>query len=78
MNCLILRPEELVRCATRIKSEWYVSFHGGDEAAALNNIHVFSADGAHLRKALNKESLPAGVTLRSCADLRSGRMVTSM
>jgi len=62
-----------------MKNEWYVSFHGGDEAAALNNINVFSVDGAHLRKALNKESLPAGESgCASCADLRSGRMVTSM
>jgi hypothetical protein len=45
-------------------SEWYVSFHGGDEKASLNNIHVYSTDGNELRKALNKKSLPAGVTLR--------------
>jgi len=44
--------------------EWYVSFHGGEEKAALNNIHVYSTDGKKLRKALNKQSLPDGVKLR--------------
>ena len=44
--------------------EWYVSFHGGEEESALNNIHVFSIDGNRLRKALNKKSLPAGIKLR--------------
>jgi hypothetical protein len=41
-------------------SEWYVSFHGGEEKTALNNIHVYSTDGKELRKALNKQSLPDG------------------
>jgi hypothetical protein len=44
--------------------EWYVSFHGGEEKAALNNIHVYSTDGNKLRKALNKKSLPEAITLR--------------
>ena len=44
--------------------EWYVSFHGGEEKASLNNIHVYSTDGTKLRKALNKKSLPEGITLR--------------
>ena len=44
--------------------EWYVSFHGGEEESALNNIHVYSTDGERLRKALNKKSLPAGIKLR--------------
>jgi DNA-binding beta-propeller fold protein YncE len=44
--------------------EWYVSFHGGEEKAALNNIHVYSIDGKELRKALNKKSLPEGIKLR--------------
>jgi DNA-binding beta-propeller fold protein YncE len=44
--------------------EWYVSFHGGEEEKSLNNIHVYSTDGKELRKALNRKSLPAGVTLR--------------
>src|SRR5207248_69691 len=44
--------------------EWYVSFHGGEEKTSLNNIHVYSADGKKLRKALNKKSLPEGVKLR--------------
>jgi len=45
-------------------SEWYVSFHGGEEKASLNNIHVYSTDGKELRKALNKKSLPEGIKLR--------------
>jgi hypothetical protein len=44
--------------------EWYVSFHGGEEESTLNNIHVYSAGGKRLRKALNKKSLPAGIKLR--------------
>jgi DNA-binding beta-propeller fold protein YncE len=44
--------------------EWYVSFHGGEEKATLNNIHVYSTDGKKLRKALNKNSLAEGVKLR--------------
>jgi DNA-binding beta-propeller fold protein YncE len=44
--------------------EWYVSFHGGEEKASLNNIHVYSAEGENLRKALNKKSLPEGIKLR--------------
>jgi len=44
--------------------EWYISFHGGEERASLNNIHVYSTDGTKLRKALNKESLPEGIKLR--------------
>jgi DNA-binding beta-propeller fold protein YncE len=44
--------------------EWYVSFHGGEEKASFNNIHVYSTDGQESRKALNKESLPEGITLR--------------
>ena len=44
--------------------EWYVSFHGGEEKYSLNNIHVYSTDGKRLRKALNKKSVPEGITLR--------------
>jgi DNA-binding beta-propeller fold protein YncE len=47
-----------------MSSEWYISFHGGDEKISLNNIHVYSTDGKELRKALNKKSLDAGVQLR--------------
>ena len=36
-----------------------MSFHGGEEKASLNNIHVYSTDGIELRKALNKASVPA-------------------
>jgi DNA-binding beta-propeller fold protein YncE len=53
-------------CAvTRIMpKEWYISFHGGDEKVSLNNIHVYSTAGKKLRKALNKKTLPEGITLR--------------
>ena len=44
--------------------EWYVSFHGGEGEATLNNIHVYSTDGKKLRKALNKQSLPDHIKLR--------------
>ena len=44
--------------------EWYISFHGGEEKGAFNNIHVYSTDGKELRKALNKENIPERVTLR--------------
>ena len=44
--------------------EWYISFHGGDEKVSLNNLHVYSTDGKHLRKALNKKSLHPDVNLR--------------
>ena len=47
-----------------MSSEWYISFHGGDEKDSLNNIHVYSSDGHEVRKALNTKSLAAGVTLR--------------
>jgi hypothetical protein len=52
--------------------EWYVSFHGGEEKAALNNIHVYSLDGKQLRKALNKRSLPASITLRELRGFEFG------
>jgi hypothetical protein len=47
-----------------MSNEWYVSFHGGEEKASLNNIHVYSTEGMILRKALNKKSLPEGTKLR--------------
>src|SRR6266478_7806167 len=47
-----------------MSKEWYVSFHGGEEKASLNNIHVYSTEGMKLRKALNKKSLREGTTLR--------------
>src|SRR5207244_9345640 len=53
-----------VRNNRPMTSEWYVSFHGGDEKETLNNIHVYSNDGRELRKALNTKSLAVGVTLR--------------
>src|SRR3954451_18670627 len=43
---------------------WYVTFHGGDEDEAWNNIHVFSLDGKPLGKALATHSLPDDLELR--------------
>src|SRR5690242_10149689 len=50
--------------------EWYISFHGGEDEDPrcadkhLNNIHIYSTDGEHRRKALNKRSsLDAGINL---------------
>jgi hypothetical protein len=47
-----------------MKTEWYISFHGGGERRELNNIHVYSIGGRKLRKALDTDSLPANVELR--------------
>lgn len=44
--------------------EWYISFHGGAGAGDLNNLHVYSSDGKKLRKALDRDHLPAEVDLR--------------
>lgn len=43
---------------------WYVSFHGGEERHAWNNIHVFDLDGRAIGKALDVRSLPKELTLR--------------
>lgn len=48
--------------------EWYLTFHGGEGRSDLNSIHVYSADGRKLRKALDRASLPSDVELR---ELRS-------
>ena len=37
-----------------MKREWYLSFHGGTGSDDLNNIHVYSADGKKVRKALDR------------------------
>src|SRR6267154_4613561 len=61
------RPAQRQIPADRLQimpKEWYISFHGGEEESALNNIHVYSTDGERLRKALNKKSLPPGIKLR--------------
>ena len=47
-----------------MKKEWYLTFHGGAASSDLNNIHVFSAGGEKLRKALDTDSLPRGLELR--------------
>ena len=44
--------------------EWYLTFHGGEGRSDLNSIHVYSAKGRKLRKALDRASLPANVELR--------------
>ena len=43
---------------------WYVTFHGGDDHHALNNIHVYSADGEAIGTALDTRGLPKHVALR--------------
>lgn len=43
---------------------WYISFHGGDDDAEWNNIHVFGLDGKPLGKALATHTLPEGLELR--------------
>jgi hypothetical protein len=44
--------------------DWYLTFHGGAERSDLNSIHVYSADGRKVGKALDRGSLPATVELR--------------
>lgn len=44
--------------------EWYLTSHGGVERSDVNTIHVYSAEGKKLRKALDLASLPATVELR--------------
>ena len=43
---------------------WYVTFHGGDEKKAWNNIHAFALDGQSLGKVLATHSLPDDLELR--------------
>ena len=43
---------------------WYITFHGGDEPHAWNNIHVYDLDGQPRGKALDTHSLPQGLELR--------------
>ena len=43
---------------------WYLSFHGGTERHSRNNIHIYSATGEELGKALNRRSLPNNMELR--------------
>jgi streptogramin lyase len=43
---------------------WYITFHGGENPDAWNNIHVFALDGTPLGKALDTHTLPHGLELR--------------
>ena len=43
---------------------WHLTFHGGSGRSDLNSIHVYSADGRHEGKALDRSSLPATLELR--------------
>ncbi len=47
-----------------MKTEWYLTFHGGADRGDRNNLHVYDLDGRHLRKALDRDSLPPTVELR--------------
>ena len=51
---------------------WYVTFHGGDGAAAWNNIHRFTRDGKHLGSGLDKSTLPPAVRLRELRGFQFG------
>lgn len=48
--------------------EWYLTFHGGAGRSDLNSIHVYSAEGKKLRKALDRSSLPPDLELRELRD----------
>ena len=43
---------------------WYLTFHGGDDDADWNNIHIYSLAGEPLGKALDTHTLPDGLALR--------------
>lgn len=43
---------------------WYITFHGGQDSHDWNNIHVFDLAGRPVGKALDTQSLPAGIELR--------------
>src|ERR1700739_1556241 len=49
---------------TSLVNVWYLSFHGGTERHSRNNIHIYSATGDELGKALNRKSLPDDIELR--------------
>jgi hypothetical protein len=49
---------------TTLVNVWYLSFHGGTERHSRNNIHIYSATGDELGKALNRKSLPGDIELR--------------
>jgi hypothetical protein len=49
---------------TAVVNVWYLSFHGGTERNSRNNIHIYSAAGEELGKALNRKSLPDNIELR--------------
>jgi hypothetical protein len=51
---------------------WYISFHGGDDDAEWNNIHVFDLDGKPMGKALAAHSLPEGLALRELRGFEFG------
>lgn len=43
---------------------WYITFHGGDDAHAWNNIHAFDVEGKPLGKVLATHDLPNDLELR--------------
>lgn len=51
---------------------WYISFHGGDDDAEWNNIHVFDLEGRPLGKALAAHTLPQGLELRELRGFEFG------
>ena len=47
-----------------MKRRWYLTFHGGADRSDLNSVHVYSSDGEHVGKALDRASLPEDLELR--------------
>lgn len=47
-----------------MKRRWHLTFHGGPDRSDLNSIHVYSPEGRHIGKALDRTSLPADLELR--------------
>jgi hypothetical protein len=58
------RPMFKLGVLTAVVNVWYLSFHGGTERYSRNNIHIYSAAGEELGKALNRKSLPDNIELR--------------
>ena len=47
-----------------MKHRWHLTFHGGADRSDLNSIHVYSSEGSHFGKALDRASLPEDLELR--------------
>ena len=47
-----------------MKRRWHLTFHGGADRSDLNSVHVYSSEGQHVGKALDRASLPEDLELR--------------